>query len=403
MAQTNWYSWSPALKGGQQPGGASPENSPLPLSDAQLGIWFAQALDPSSPAYNLGEYLDIGGTIDAALFETALRQVVNETEALCVRFVATADGPRQIIGPAPDWSMSYIDVSAAADPQAAADRWMKADLAKPIDVTQGPLFAYALFKAAPDRFFWYSRYHHIVMDGVGLALVARRVADVYTALAAGRTADTGHLRLARSVARRRCGISRFQAVRAGSSILDGLPRRPAGAGKPGRACAAEILRLHSTHRLGAVFDHRASAVDRAAHRGEPAATRHRRGGNFRASSDRRTGRHSRCSADGTHDAACATHSGHDVERLAGATDRASEHDGIRAGRRNRAADAQCDSTPALQRREFTARYRTGCRPESIRSDGQFHAVRLRLAFRWSSRHGPQPVGRSGRRSVHRFV
>ena len=191
MAQTNWYSWSPALKGGQQPGGASPENSPLPLSDAQLGIWFAQALDRSSPAYNLGEYLDIGGTIDPALFETALRQVVNEAEALCVRFVATADGPRQIIGPAPDWSMSYIDVSAAADPQAAADRWMQADLAKPIDVTQGPLFAFALFKAAPDHFFWYSRYHHIVADGVGLALVARRVADVYTALAAGRTADTG--------------------------------------------------------------------------------------------------------------------------------------------------------------------------------------------------------------------
>jgi nonribosomal peptide synthetase DhbF len=106
-----------------------------------------------------------------------------------VRFVANADGPRQIISPPPDWSMSFIDVSAAADPQAAAERWMRADLAKPIDVTRDPLFGYALFKAAPDRFFWYARYHHIVADGVGLALVARRVAGVYTALAAGRTAD----------------------------------------------------------------------------------------------------------------------------------------------------------------------------------------------------------------------
>src|SRR5713101_5521619 len=191
MAQTNWYSWSPALRGGQQLGGEEQENNPLPLSDAQLGIWFAQTIDPSNPTYNLAEYLEICGSIDATLFETALRQVVNETEALCVRFVDSGDGPRQIIGAAPNWSMSFIDVSAAVVPQVAAERWMKADLAKPIDLTCDPLFTYALFKAASDRFFWYSRYHHIVMDGFGFALVARRVADVYTALAAGLTADAG--------------------------------------------------------------------------------------------------------------------------------------------------------------------------------------------------------------------
>src|SRR5262249_30269862 len=39
------------------------------------------------------------------------------------------------------------------------------------------------------RFFWYARYHHIVMDGYCLALIARRMAEVYTALAAGLTAD----------------------------------------------------------------------------------------------------------------------------------------------------------------------------------------------------------------------
>ena len=191
MALTNWYSWSPAVKRVQQPGGEAQENNPLPLSDAQLGIWFAQTIDPSSPGYNLAEYLEIGGLINATLFETALRQVVDETEALRVRFVSGDDGPRQIIGAAPDWSMSFIDVSAAIDPRAAAERWMKADLAQPIDLTCGPLFTYALFKAAPDRFFWYSRHHHIVMDGFGFALVARRAAEVYSALAAGLPADAG--------------------------------------------------------------------------------------------------------------------------------------------------------------------------------------------------------------------
>src|SRR6478672_5993336 len=191
MARQSWYSWPPALPRGQQRGAEVQENNPLPLSDPQLGIWFAQTIDQSSATYNLGEYLEIGGPVDATLFEVALRQVVAETEALHVRFVSNADMPGQIICPAPDWSMSLLDVSGAPDPQAAAERWMRADLAKPVDLTCDPLFGYALLKAAADRFFWYSRYHHIVMDGFGFALVARRVADVYSSLVAGRGAEPG--------------------------------------------------------------------------------------------------------------------------------------------------------------------------------------------------------------------
>ncbi len=160
----------------------------LPLTTAQRGIWFAQQLDPSNPFYSFGEYIEIHGSLDPILFERALRQVVLETEALCVKIVEGADGPHQVVGTAAEWSMSLIDVSGECDPRAAAETWMKTDLARPVAPTRGPLFAYALFKASPDHFFWYARYHHIVMDGVGMCLVARRLADVYTQLIAGRTA-----------------------------------------------------------------------------------------------------------------------------------------------------------------------------------------------------------------------
>src|SRR5262245_37158372 len=43
------------------------------LSVPQLGIWLAQHLDAASPAYNIGEYIEIQGQLDAALFEKALR------------------------------------------------------------------------------------------------------------------------------------------------------------------------------------------------------------------------------------------------------------------------------------------------------------------------------------------
>ena len=148
-------------------------NNMFRLSTAQLGIWFAQQLNPSSPAYNIGEYLEIHGSVDAVSFERALQQVVAETEALRVQIIEHAGGPRQVLGPPPSWSMPIIDVSGEPDARAAAESWMQVDLARPIDPTRGPLFGYALFKASDSRFFWYARYHHIVMDAFGMWLIAR--------------------------------------------------------------------------------------------------------------------------------------------------------------------------------------------------------------------------------------
>ena len=92
MARKSWYSWSPALPRGQQRGGGIQENNPLPLSDAQLGIWFAQAIDESSPAYNLAEYLEIGGPVDATLFERASQAEIEAEVRRCVDTAARHSG-----------------------------------------------------------------------------------------------------------------------------------------------------------------------------------------------------------------------------------------------------------------------------------------------------------------------
>ncbi|MCB5181518.1 condensation domain-containing protein, partial [Streptomyces antimicrobicus] len=157
----------------------------IPLTAAQSGIWFAQQLDADNPVYNAGEYLEIHGPVDRDLFETALRRVVAEMENLRARFTETPDGPRQLIDDAPEWELGLVDVSAEPDPRAAAEAWMRADMARPQDPSQGPLFLFVLFKAAEDRWFWLHRYHHLLVDGFTVALVARRTAEVYTALVKG--------------------------------------------------------------------------------------------------------------------------------------------------------------------------------------------------------------------------
>ena len=163
----------------------------LALSSAQLGIWFAQKLNPSSSAYNIGEYIEIDGPLVLPLFERALRQVVGEAQSLRLQFSEQAGEPVQHIGEQTAWPLPIVDVSGESDPRNAAETWMKADLARPVDPASGPLFGFALFKASATRFFWYARYHHIVLDGFGMWLIARRVAAVYSGLCAGHAAEDG--------------------------------------------------------------------------------------------------------------------------------------------------------------------------------------------------------------------
>ncbi|MEU0088773.1 condensation domain-containing protein, partial [Streptomyces sp. NPDC006274] len=157
----------------------------IPLTAAQSGIWFAQQLDAENPVYNAGEYLEIHGALDRGLFEAALRRVVDEMDNLRARFTETPDGPRQVIEQDLRWELLTVDVSAEADPRAAAEAWMRADMARPQDTSAGPLFLFVLFRAADDRWFWLHRYHHLLVDGFTVALVARRTAEIYTALTTG--------------------------------------------------------------------------------------------------------------------------------------------------------------------------------------------------------------------------
>jgi nonribosomal peptide synthetase DhbF len=158
----------------------------FPLSVAQRGMWFAQRFSHSNAVFNVAELVEIHGSVDAALFETALRQTAMEAETVRLRFVEVADDLHQVVHPAVEGILPFMDLSAETDPRGAAERWARAEFTAPHDPMHDRLWASALIKAAPDRFFWYHRSHHILMDGFGGGLFARRLADVYSALVEGR-------------------------------------------------------------------------------------------------------------------------------------------------------------------------------------------------------------------------
>ncbi|MEJ8632584.1 amino acid adenylation domain-containing protein [Streptomyces sp. MS2.AVA.5] len=172
------------------PGHTAPQpTAGLPLTAAQQGMWFAQAIDPRSPALNTAEYVVLDGDLRPELLVQALRQTAAEAETLSVRIVETPDGPRQFpIDPAASgtgFPLHSADLRTEADAQAAARAWMDHDVARPFDLAAGPPFRHGLLRVGDRQWLWYQCVHHMVLDGFGYSLLARRLAEVYAALAAG--------------------------------------------------------------------------------------------------------------------------------------------------------------------------------------------------------------------------
>jgi hypothetical protein len=165
----------------------------LELTGGQLGVWHAQRLNSDASLYNAAQYWDIHGPLDVDVFTKALHHVIAETGAYNLRFHGSGDKVRQRVDKRDDWPLHVADVSSVPDPSAAAENWMRADMRSPVDLQDGPHFIMALFRVGPERFFWYQRMHHVVIDGFGVAVVDARVAWVYRSLLTGGSPEDGRL------------------------------------------------------------------------------------------------------------------------------------------------------------------------------------------------------------------
>jgi enterobactin synthetase component F len=160
-------------------------HSSFPLTIAQRGLWFSQKMRPGA-IMNIAEAVEICGAVRPKIFQQAFHQLVAEAEGLRVNVVEQDGKPRQILRSVYKGDFPFIDLSREVDPRAAIEAWMVDELTCPIDLANDPLWVSALFKAADDRYFFYHRAHHIALDGYGGGMVARRLAELYTAYAQGK-------------------------------------------------------------------------------------------------------------------------------------------------------------------------------------------------------------------------
>ncbi|MEC3976267.1 non-ribosomal peptide synthetase, partial [Amycolatopsis sp. H20-H5] len=148
------------------------------LTAAQSGVWFAQRLDPASPVYGIGWYVDLRGEVDLARLGAAIGQALAEAECLHVTVDAEDGVPVQRPARVPV-EVPVVDLRGEPDPERAALARMRAGLARVPDFRHGPLTTHELLVLGHDRVLWSQGYHHLVMDAHGQAALTRRAAALY--------------------------------------------------------------------------------------------------------------------------------------------------------------------------------------------------------------------------------
>ncbi|OKB64671.1 condensation protein [Serratia marcescens] len=153
----------------------------LPLAPAQLDFWEEYTLHPGHALSTVAHCTELCGAVEEAALCRAIAVTLAETQAFALRFgERCGDHPPPLRhDPLCTPPLQRIDLQTHRDPWQAAQSLMHDDIAQHRVLHCEPLAAAWLLKLGPERYLWYVRAHHILIDGFGMALIEHRCAALY--------------------------------------------------------------------------------------------------------------------------------------------------------------------------------------------------------------------------------
>lgn len=160
----------------------------LPLVAAQPGIWMAERLSTLPGAWSVAHYVELRGALDPTLLGKAIVAGLQQADTLSLRFEEEEGEVWQWLAADRTFAEpSIIDLRTAPDPHRAATERMQADLAQDLRVDGGnPLVCHQLLRVGDDCWYWYQRYHHLLVDGFSFPAITRQIAAIYRAWQRGK-------------------------------------------------------------------------------------------------------------------------------------------------------------------------------------------------------------------------
>lgn len=153
----------------------------FPLTQAQKDFWEEYQAHKDTPVSTVAHYIDIEGPADQDALIRAITQIIQETDVLSLRFkhIKGTGFPHQNHSKANGPKLQIFDLRTEPKPLQNARLMMQADISQGVDLLDYPISAQWLMRVSEDRWLWYNRGHHIILDGYGIVLVEQRCAQLY--------------------------------------------------------------------------------------------------------------------------------------------------------------------------------------------------------------------------------
>jgi amino acid adenylation domain-containing protein len=164
-----------------------------PLVGPQLGIWLAEQLSQAENSFCVAQYVAIQGGLDITLLQQAIGLGLSEADTVHSQYYLAEDAPGQRIPSVPVAfdsipSACMFDFSGDLDANNKAQNIMALDIQQAKNASESTqLYRHILIKMpsqnASPSWLWYQRYHHLMVDGFSFTAIAKRISQLYSALA----------------------------------------------------------------------------------------------------------------------------------------------------------------------------------------------------------------------------
>ncbi|WP_339179668.1 amino acid adenylation domain-containing protein [Paenibacillus sp. FSL R5-0701] len=152
------------------------EREYYPLSSAQKRLFIQHTLDGADQLYNMPELVQVEGKFDLDRLEAALRKLITRHESLRTGFEMVKGEAVQRIYTQVDFAIEHHQ--ADTEDTAQVEQIVR-NFVRPFDLDKPPLLRAGVVELEPNRYILLFDMHHIVSDGISMAIVMDEFSSLY--------------------------------------------------------------------------------------------------------------------------------------------------------------------------------------------------------------------------------
>jgi fengycin family lipopeptide synthetase D len=158
------------------------ENTLYPLSLPQEAFYFDYLLNRNDCKYTMGGALILDGDLNIELYRSAYNFAIAHYDAMRITFVKKGDELYQQFRQEYKCEIAYSDFRNHDTPVQDALESIVREGQKPLPIESDDLYSEMVVRTDEKRFILAPRFHHMVCDGMGKAILNQAVADTYNSL-----------------------------------------------------------------------------------------------------------------------------------------------------------------------------------------------------------------------------